>query len=118
MKKLSQRLKNNSISLREIKKHSKKLRRKRKLQSKKDGASKIKIRKAPILAPRVFRFIHPEQQKELLSFLQNIRANLMSGARVTIDFSKTEKLHPCGTLIFMANMDTWIDNYKGFKQLR
>lgn len=62
-------------------------------------------------APVVFRFLQEETQLPLFEFLDVIKVKLSEGRRVLIDFRKTENMHPCGTLIFIAHLDVWLAKY-------
>lgn len=61
-----------------------------------------------IHAPNKFYFLAANARDELFEFIKDVKTTLMSGIRVVIDFANTVELHPCGTLIFMAHLDTWL----------
>lgn len=66
-----------------------------------------------IVAPKQFRFLDDVPRESLFRFLALVKSHLEANVRVVIDFKRTEELHPCGTLIFMAHLDEWLYKYPG-----
>lgn len=74
-------------------------------------ARKRKPLKMP--APVIFILTDDRHREYLIAFLRDLERNLASGMKVVIDFSPTKKLHPCGTLYLMANLDNLLAEYPG-----
>lgn len=70
-------------------------------------------RSVRVPAPEKFVFLDERERHRLFEFLAAVLRNLRAGARVTIDFSPTSELHPCGTIIFMAHLDEWLSDFPG-----
>jgi hypothetical protein len=66
-----------------------------------------------IISPEKFIFLEEYGRHALFAFLDEVDETLRGGKRVVIDFSKTIELHPCGTIIFMARLDGWIEAFPG-----
>jgi hypothetical protein len=62
-------------------------------------------------APEVFYLRREEQRAKLFDFLDRVDLALQSGHRVRLEFGKASELHPCGTLLFMARLDGWLDAF-------
>lgn len=65
-----------------------------------------------ISAPTIFTLIDVTWRKRLLSFLSNVRRATKSYQQVTLDFSPIKRLHPCGTLLFVAEITRLLDTFK------
>lgn len=66
-----------------------------------------------ILAPKEFLFLNEVARDNLFRFLSLVDSSLQTNMTVVIDFGQTELLHPCGTLIFMSHLDSWLAKYPG-----
>lgn len=67
-----------------------------------------------IAAPEILRFHTPKAQRLLFEqFATSIERSLQVGNRVLIDFRPTERLYPCGVLLFMGLVDSWIERFPG-----
>jgi hypothetical protein len=64
-------------------------------------------------APQNFYLASPDCRELLFQFFDRIDEALRQGRRVNINFEKTSGLHPCGTLVFMARLDLWLEKYPG-----
>ena len=65
-----------------------------------------KHRSIQIKAPGCFGLVAEESREDLLRFIKELGGNLTEGRHVVIDFSDTSDLHACGTLYFLAYLDT------------
>lgn len=63
-------------------------------------------------APAVFQLSKRETRNEILDFLKSTSSKLKSGRNVEICLAETKTLHPCGTLIFKAHLDSWRTKFK------
>lgn len=72
-------------------------------------------RNKPILvpAPKVFILNDDHHRDSIIIFLRELERNLEAGLKVKIDFTDTIKLHPCGTLYMMANLDNLLIRFPG-----
>lgn len=66
-----------------------------------------------VRSPKKFHLADQQSREQLLEFLRLIRENLINGKKVVIDFRSTIDLYPCGTLYFVANLDSLLDVYAG-----
>ncbi|TSD71171.1 hypothetical protein FFI39_009290 [Janthinobacterium sp. KBS0711] len=66
-----------------------------------------------ILAPAYLILNDDNHRENLVVFLRDLERELKSGFKVIIDFSPTIKLHPCGTLYLIANLDEFLAEYPG-----
>ncbi|WP_139019221.1 ATP-binding protein [Acidovorax radicis] len=53
----------------------------------------------------------PETQSIFRRFTQVISGHLLDGHKVRIDFSDVELLHPCGVLLLLSHVRTWVMSY-------
>lgn len=58
-----------------------------------------------IIAPKIFRIANKEERVIFFKFIKQIHLALQNKHSIQINFSQTEQLYPCGTLIFVAEMD-------------
>jgi len=66
-----------------------------------------------VKAPSTFSLISPDDRRNMLEFIGKIEQAAADRDRVIIDFSETKRLLPCGTLLFMARLDSLIDRMPG-----
>lgn len=64
-----------------------------------------------IVAPKALNFLEENARVRLFNFLETVANSLQNGKRVVIDFCETIDLQPCGTIIFMAHLDEWVESY-------
>jgi hypothetical protein len=65
-----------------------------------------------VVAPRHLRLYATKGvRRETESFFENVNLNLILGRSVVIDFSKLERLFPCGVLVFMGWVDEWVSMF-------
>lgn len=64
-------------------------------------------------APERIRAFENINRESLFKFMDRIEQVLQMGGRVKIDFAKTVEMHPCGTLVFLANLSLWQAAYPG-----
>ena len=78
-------------------------------------SSKNPIRRADVLikAPKCFRLVADEDRDNVLEFVRDIREALSLNTTAVLDFAATEKLHSCGTLYFLANIDILLRLHPG-----
>ena len=57
----------------------------------------------------------PTVRKKFEKFLGEISEALEAGRVVRLDFSKTERLFPCGMLLLMGALDSWLEVYPPVK---
>lgn len=83
------------------------------LKGYKSKPKKYKTSEKPVIikSPQKFKFLDNKTRKELDSFIEKITQHLKSGRKVKIDFSETTELFPCGTIIFIANIDVLKNQY-------
>lgn len=76
---------------------------------------KVSERRKPLIvkAPKYFLLASDTQREDVLNFIREVDTTLSLGYPVILDFSFTEKLHPCGTLYFLANVDILLSTYPG-----
>lgn len=63
--------------------------------------------------PSIVRMLAEDQRLALMNVIQRANGALKSGKFLRLDFKDITELHPCGTLVFMANFDRWIDLFPG-----
>lgn len=68
-------------------------------------------------APEVFQLSSRDSRNEMIYFLRSISIGLSAGKNIELCFDRTRKLHPCGTLIFKAHLDSWRTRFKGSLRL-
>lgn len=61
----------------------------------------------------IFSLAQTAHRKIVLNFLSQIEDQISAGSKVVIFFNKTEKLFPCGTLLFVAKIDQYLTEYPG-----
>lgn len=66
-----------------------------------------------VSAPDKFELSDEVNRLAVLAFFDRVVAELDAGKRVRIGFGETARLHPCGTLVLMANIDAWMTTYPG-----
>lgn len=65
-----------------------------------------------IHVPVYVRYYAPkEQRKEFGRFLERVENYLVQGKNVSLDFSNTKRLFPCGVLIIMGVVDDWVQRF-------
>lgn len=57
--------------------------------------------------------LREDQRLDLTLCLKRVDDALLEGHSVRLDFRTIEELHPCGTLVFLANFDRWTDLFPG-----
>ncbi|QBR40975.1 hypothetical protein EHF36_10300 [Kerstersia gyiorum] len=67
--------------------------------------------KIRLSAPRIFSLIHPKWRGKLLAFLSQMRKSARCMRDVTIDLSVIKRLNPCGTLLFVAEVQRLIETF-------
>ena len=65
---------------------------------------------API---RIRYYVPKELRREFEQFADQIETMLCRGAVVTIDFRPTVQLSPCGVLLLMGLVDSWLERFPG-----
>ncbi|WP_162300390.1 hypothetical protein [Corticimicrobacter populi] len=80
---------------------------------KKITSKAYRARQVVMPVPVIVKIKDYEPRGQLLAFIEHANRILMGGGSIRLDFSKITELHPCGTLIFMANFDIWIERYPG-----
>lgn len=80
-------------------------------QSRRASSANLK-RSIRLAAPAMFTLIDPHWRKELLKFLSLIRRATKSYHSVTLDFGAIKRLHPCGTLLFVAELGRLLDTVR------
>lgn len=101
--------KSQRIMLRQARDSRIRLNTKKKLKLKSRKAKRFKT--ITIRFPSVLRMLDEKQRNELLNLIKDATNVLKSGHTLKLDFSKTKELHPCGTLVFLANFDVWYGTY-------
>lgn len=66
-----------------------------------------------ITAPDAFELADDRNRSAVFAFFDRICAALQGGLRVKIGFGSTSELHPCGTLVLMANIEEWMTRFPG-----
>lgn len=64
-----------------------------------------------VLAPGTFELVADSNRAAVFDFFARVRDALQSGYRVKIGFGSTSELHPCGTLVLMANIEEWMTRF-------
>ena len=59
----------------------------------------------PVIAPKQILLTEPGWHHELVGFIRSLRKAASQGNKVQIDFKNTEKVHSCGTLLLVAEID-------------
>lgn len=79
-------------------------------------ASREKLRLNPripttttVVLPETIRMLGEEERQNLTDAIERVSQLLAAGRSVRLDFRKVRFLHPCGTLVFLANFDHWVD---------
>lgn len=62
-----------------------------------------------VVAPTVFSTYNLHARKPLLKFLKELRQHVANGRAVRLDLSQIKVLHPCGTLLFVAELYRLLD---------
>lgn len=71
-----------------------------------------KKRKVVLVAPEKFALFSFDHRHALLSFIKHIRTAIKKKIPIHIDFSQVKELHPCGTLLFAAELFRINNNLK------
>ncbi|WP_127481509.1 hypothetical protein QGN06_25480 [Achromobacter xylosoxidans] len=66
---------------------------------------------ARLAAPQIFTLISPKWRRRLLIFLDDVRHAVRQFKVVTIDLGSVKRLNPCGTLLFVAELQRLIDTF-------
>jgi hypothetical protein len=66
-----------------------------------------------VTAPNVFELSVETNRAAVFVFLERVDELLAEGVNVKIGFGDTSELHPCGTLVLMANIDAWMTRFPG-----
>jgi len=92
------------------------------------GSARRKVRKAKrrsrpqrvrldrpvhISAPEVFHLTELTWRERLFRLFDEVDAALSQGRKVKLSFKDTEKMYPCGTLVFLARLDLWLTQHPG-----
>lgn len=64
-----------------------------------------------VFAPKTLRFLDESTRIQLFHFMDLVKSKLTANIRVVIDFRETKFVHPCGVLIFISNLDIWVDEF-------
>lgn len=75
------------------------------LRSNIDFSNKRKPARLRIIAPQYFTLIHPLHRRKLLDFIDQLRRASCKVTAITLDFVNIKRLHPCGALLFVAELD-------------
>lgn len=70
-------------------------------------------RTVTVTAPEVFQATHAEPRNRVIEFFNTVSGWLRQRVRVRVDFAKTQRMHPCATLILLAKLDIWCFMYPG-----
>ncbi len=70
-------------------------------------------RPTSVSAPEKFHLIDGDCRKRLFEFFDRVDDALQRGEHVRLSFDRTSDLHPCGTLVFMARLDLWLEKFPG-----
>lgn len=89
------------------------IRRQRELQRQKNTPNTLPTRRirhssnkpTPLMAPKQILLMEADSRHELVGFIRNLRKTVVQGNRVQINFKNTEKVHSCGTLLLVAEID-------------
>lgn len=66
-----------------------------------------------IAVPRHLRYHGSALTRQIFdSFVRDVAAGLAMGRSVRLDFSKTERLFPCGLLLFLGHLDCWVGSHR------
>lgn len=67
-----------------------------------------------VRAPKLLLFHGTGDTRQIFdTFIRRVDAALSDGRFVRIDFSKTERLFPCGLLLFLGWLDDWLEHFPG-----
>ena len=61
-----------------------------------------------VAAPDKFELSDDLNRAAVFTFFDRVQEGLNAGQKVRIDFGATSRLHPCGTLVLMANIEAWM----------
>lgn len=64
-------------------------------------------------APKCFDVSVETYRYDLIEFFCEVEHELREGGSVRVCFKHTERLHPCGTLVFASKLDAWLTCYPG-----
>lgn len=64
-------------------------------------------------APDTFELGSDENRAAVFRFFERVLHALEAGSKVKIGFGSTAELHPCGTLVLMANIEEWMTLHPG-----
>ncbi len=62
-------------------------------------------------SPESFSLIEKDNRNQLIIFLNTIKENLKKGFKVHLIFNKTKRLHPCGMLYAVSNIESLLETY-------
>lgn len=63
--------------------------------------------------PRHLRYHGVDATRQIFDdFVRDVRIGLAMGRSVKLDFSKTERLFPCGLLLFLGHLDCWLATHR------
>lgn len=68
---------------------------------------RVKLRTITFRLPSIIRMVDEQQRHQLLRMISSAKAALKAGHTIRLDFAEVKELHPCGTLVFLANFDVW-----------
>lgn len=71
-----------------------------------------------VRAPEVMDVTVDAYRVHTMHFLWRVEQLLTEGASVRLCFKDTNKLHPCGTLVFVSHVEVWQARYPGRLRLR
>lgn len=71
------------------------------------------IRTIRLVTPVVFNLADKTSRGMLVTLVNRMHKTLEDGHRVKLDFKETQRLNPCGTLFFAANLDKALDQHPG-----
>lgn len=79
-----------------------------------EGAPRRRVTDAlNVAAPDKFELSDDVNRTAVFAFFDRVREGLDAGRKVRIGFGATSRLHPCGTLVLMANIEAWMTTYPG-----
>lgn len=66
-----------------------------------------------VIAPKKIALLSEENHQDLTRFLRILRKESLRNKRVTINFKNTERVHSCGTLLLVAEIDRLVRCVEG-----
>lgn len=58
-----------------------------------------------VVAPKDIQLANQPQQHEVVRFLRKLRRESLQQRRISVNFHRTERVHSCGTLLMLAEID-------------